>query len=291
MWKRLDKSSKELIDSYTKGRFTICDFSFTNLYLWSVGEKLEYREDKDVLTIRGYYHGDKYYFMPIPKEESPENLRAMKEVLDEILGEKAPVGYFSEHWKNLLEEEYEFEAVRDSFDYIYEVESLAYLKGRKYAKKKNRISQFQRRYPNFSVEKITSENIAEVKQFQYAWCKERECEKEEILRNENIGILYLLEDFEDLGLQGSLLRVENKIVGFSLGEALTEDYVVVHVEKALIEYVGSYQILNSYFLQQHFLDYPYVNREDDFGNEGLREAKESYHPAYLLTKYDLVGKR
>lgn len=291
MWQKIEVESKEVIDRYTKNRFDICDFSFTNLFLWSRGEALEFKIENNVLVIRGYYQGDRYYFMPIPQQETEENIAAMKQEIDKILEEKAPLGYFTEYWANVLGGDYHFSEERDSFDYVYSVEDLAFLKGRKYAKKKNRISQFKRRYPDFSFEEITEENLEEVKEFQRQWCYCRECEKEEVLRNENRGIVALLEYFKELELQGSILKVGTEIIGFSLGEPLHEKYALIHVEKAIADYVGSYQILNSLFLQQHFVQYQYVNREDDFGDEGLREAKESYHPVFLLKKYRLLDEK
>lgn len=291
MWKKLEIESKEVIDAYTKHRFHICDFVFSNLFLWSRGETIEYQEMENVLCLRGYYNDRIYYFMPIPKEETEENIAAMKRRIESILEEKAPICYIPEYWWERLKEEYILEEARDSFDYVYQVEDLAFLKGRRFAKKKNHISKFKRNYPDFSFEEITQENLEEVKKFQSQWCFCRECEKEEVLRNENIGILSLLDHFETLELKGSVLKVNGEIVGFSLGEALDEEYVLIHVEKAIADYPGSYQILNSLFLQQHFLEYRYVNREDDFGDEGLREAKESYHPVFLLKKYNLISKR
>ena len=59
--------------------FEICDLSFSNLFLWSFGENTEYEIENDVLTIRSEYMGEVYYYMPIPKNETPENIAAMKE--------------------------------------------------------------------------------------------------------------------------------------------------------------------------------------------------------------------
>src|SRR3712207_9517623 len=95
--------------------------------------------------------------MPIPKEETEENIVAMKRRIDSILEEKSPICYIPEYWMEKLEEEYVFEEVRDSFDYIYQVEDLAFLKGRRFAKKKNHISKFKRSYPDFTFEEITRE--------------------------------------------------------------------------------------------------------------------------------------
>ena len=42
MWQKLTIESKSSIEEYTKNRFEICDLSFSNLLLWSIGENTEY---------------------------------------------------------------------------------------------------------------------------------------------------------------------------------------------------------------------------------------------------------
>lgn len=285
-WKKLTIEDKEIIDNFTKGKFKTCDYNFTNLFLWSQGEDLHYKIENDVLIIHGTFVEDEYCFMPIPKNENA--IGAMKEIIKVLLQNSKKIVLVPEEWKEKLEDSFILEERRDSFDYVYSIESLAYLKGRKYAKKKNRVHNFMKSY-NYSYEPVTAENIGEVIDFQTNWCHDKECEIIPVLRNENMGILNLLHNFNVLGIKGGILRVEGKIVAYTLGEAINDEYVVIHIEKGLNNYVGSYQMINMTFLEKEFTDYKYVNREDDFGDEGLREAKESYHPLELLKKYEIIG--
>ena len=55
-------------------------------------------------------------------------------------------------------------------------------------------------------------------------------------------------------------------------------------------YKGAYQYINRAFVR-HMLEgasFRFVNREDDAGDEGLRQAKLSYIPAFLAYKYRAV---
>ena len=285
-WKRLTIEDKEIIDSFTKGKFKTCDYNFTNLFLWSQGENIHYKIENDVLIMHGTFVGDEYSFMPIPKDEN--GISIMKDTIKDLLQNNKKIVLVPEEWKEKLEDIFILEERRDSYDYIYSIESLAYLKGRKYAKKKNRVHNFMKSY-NYSYESVTSENVKEVIDFQTNWCHDKECEIIPVLRNENMGILNLLHNFNGLGIKGGILRVDGKIVAYTLGEAINDEYVVIHIEKGLNNYIGSYQMINMTFLEKEFTDYKYVNREDDFGDEGLREAKESYHPLELLKKYEITG--
>ncbi len=285
-WKKLTIEDKEIIDNFTKGKFKTCDYNFTNLFLWSQGEDIHYKIENDVLIMHGTFVGDEYCFMPIPKNESAIGI--MKDIIKDLLQNKKRIVLVPEEWKEKLEDTFILEERRDSYDYVYSIESLAYLKGRKYAKKKNRVHNFMKSF-NYTYEPVTSENVEEVIDFQINWCHDKECEIIPVLRNENMGILNLLHNFNILKIKGGILKVDGKIVAYTLGEAINDEYVVIHIEKGLNNYIGSYQMINMTFLEKEFTDYKYVNREDDFGDEGLREAKESYHPLELLKKYEITG--
>ena len=287
MQSKLTIESKDSIEEYTKNRYEICDLSFTNLFLWSFGENTEYEIENNVLTIRSFYKGKEYYFMPLPKEETTENIEEMKRKINKLIDKKVPIHYFNEYWYEKLKDDFPcLKEKRDYEDYIYSFESLSTLKGRHYSKKKNRVANFKRNY-DFVYESITKENIHEVIKFQKKWFNLYSDSNEEILRNENTGILEILNNWDKLNIKGGLLKVNNEVIAYTLGEKITQNTVLIHIEKALIDYVGSYQAINMFYLEKEWENIEYVNREDDFGDEGLREAKMSYKPLYLLKKYSI----
>lgn len=289
MWKKLTLESKDTIDEYTKGKFDISDNTFTNLFLWSFGEDTEYRIEEDILIIKSVYDGQIYYHMPIPKYEKyndEKTLEKMVELIKGFIEEKAPVLYFTEEWVEKLRDYFKFTEARYLADYVYSVEKLANLSGRNLAKKKNRVANFKKNY-KYTYEKISEDNIQEVIEFQKLWAKINIDKDQEVLISETMGIIEVLKNFKYLDVIGGLLRVDGKIIAYSLGEELNEKMFVVHVEKALIDYIGSYQAINMIFLQEEALGYELVNREDDFGDEGLREAKLSYRPVNLLKKFSI----
>lgn len=286
-WKELSYEDRETIDIYTKDRFSTCDYNFTNQLLWSRGENTCFKIEEDILIIKGEYQGNEYYYMPVPKNKEPEMISNWKKVISEILSQDKKIMLVPEEWKELLEGEFELVETRDSFDYIYNSVDLGTLTGRKYTKKKNKANSFKKKY-EYTYEVITRDNIEDVIKFQQNWYEDSS--KSEVLENENQGIMSILKNYFDLGLLGAMIKIDKEVIAYTIGEQLKSDMAVIHIEKALNKYNGSYQMINKLFAQKELSSYTYINREDDFGNEGLREAKTSYHPVMLLKKYEIIKK-
>jgi len=89
------------------------------------------------------------------------------------------------------------------------------------------------------------------------------------------------------GLKGGVILINGKVEAFALGEPLNHDTVVIHIEKANSAFEGLYPAINQAFLEHHWSEYTYVNREQDLGEGGLRKAKESYFPHRMIDKYTL----
>ena len=87
-----------------------------------------------------------------------------------------------------------------------------------------------------------------------------------------------------------VLRIDGEVVAFTIGEPICEDTYVVHIEKAYADVQGAYTMINQQFVEHECMNYKYVNREDDTGAEGLRKAKLSYRPAFMVEKGDVTEK-
>nr|WP_307774946.1 phosphatidylglycerol lysyltransferase domain-containing protein [uncultured Cetobacterium sp.] len=282
-WEQIDIENKELFQEFLKGKFKTSDLNFTNILLWSKSEEMKFLIEDETLYIKGEYEGENYYFPPIRKDENEEKL---SESFKKISDEGIKIVFIPEEYKNILERKFDLEEKRDSFDYIYLQKDLAELKGRKFSSKKNKINKFKRIY-EYTYEKISKNNIDEIREFQRKWTESRKEDK--IIVSETMGIEYLLDNYESLDLRGGVIRVKNEIVAYAFGEKLTDDMGLIHIEKGLAEYQGCYQMINMYLAKEEFSDVKFINREDDFGSLGLREAKMSYQPIELLKKYDMEG--
>ncbi len=194
-----------------------------------------------------------------------------------------------ERFKTYLPELTEYLDDRDNWDYVYLREKLATLSGRKYHSKKNHVNAFKKENPDYAYEPITAANKDECIAFAEVWCEHRE-EEDPSIKCEMCAIKEALDNMEPLGIKGGLIRLKGKVEAFSFGELLNKDTAVVHVEKANPEIRGLYSIINMEFAANVFPQVTYLNREEDMGKDGLRKAKESYNPEFMVHKYNTIIK-
>ena len=180
-------------------------------------------------------------------------------------------------------------------DYIYEREKLAGLSGRKLAKKRNLISQFERAMEDheLDVSFITRENGAECIDLLEAWCKERNCDAdpETDLACEKIAAKNAIGLIDDTDMRGLLLRIDGKIQAFGIANRLTDTMGVLHFEKALSSVKGLYQYFDRECARRLFSDsVTFINKESDMDAEGLAKAKKSYYPVKMVKSWRLKRK-
>ncbi len=182
---------------------------------------------------------------------------------------------------------FESEESRDYEEYIYDTESLAVLPGRPLAPKRNRVRAFYSSYEGqIRIENITNNNLTDVLLFQSEWIKDRLAEEyDEMLARENEAIIFYLANYDELEFKGIVVYVRGTVVGYAAGVSLNEECMDEVIEKGRKDIVGIYQLLCNEFALLCCKGYKYINREEDLGVEGLRRAKTSYKPLYMLKKY------
>ena len=173
-------------------------------------------------------------------------------------------------------------------DYLYRASDLATLVGHRFNKKRNRVNKFKSTYPDFQYEPVTAQNLPELKAFfdRYMQAYHKDSE---LFAYEESKVAQVLREYDRLPFEGGLLRVGGEIAAFSVGEVVN-DTLIVHIEKARKDIVGAYEAINYFYSAQMAEAHPevqYINREDDAGDPGLREAKLSYNPETILKKYNI----
>jgi uncharacterized protein len=177
---------------------------------------------------------------------------------------------------------------RSVSNYLYSAELLSQLPGRKYSKKRNLLAQASSLY-QWSAEPLTGAMTISCFEVLDSIIKEEHPLVEGMLARELTALEYTLRHFDELHQRGLLLFVAGRPVAFSIYEAIGPTTVAIHFERALRSYKGLYQVINwetaKVIAAQGF---QFINREEDLGDPGLRDAKLSYHPIQIIPAYELV---
>lgn len=264
------------------------EYNFTTLFLWQDIFNMEFKIEDDILYIRSGQDKNSYLF--------PCGNGDLDNAVSNLLKEQKIRFYsLSEENKAYLHEKapgrFEFSERRDDGDYVYLRESLATLKGKKLSAKRNHINRFVAENPDWEYEPITAKNIKEVEKMHEKWCEIVDDGTKHGLSEESCAVKKALKYYVDLKLSGGLIRANGQVVAFSLGDKLNNKTFLVHIEKAFAEITGAYQIINREFVLHNCMDYEFVNREDDTGDESLRKAKLSYRPYEIVKKYEAKEKQ
>ena len=263
------------------------DFNFGNLFLWDNTYCQKVTQFGDRLIIE-YRKDDTLFFAcPIgngPLESAIIALQAYADSHGFPLLLRGVTAEYKEKLEQLFPDCFTFTPDTDFFDYIYETEKLATLRGKKLHGKRNHINRFEAEHDNWSFLPMTEALLPACRAFLKTWNTEHEVDTPD----ETIAIERAFTYFDVLELEGGILLVDDEVAGFTIGEPIASDTFDVHFEKARSDIQGAYTMVNREFARQIQSRHPeiiYINREDDMGMENLRLAKQSYRPAFLVEKY------
>lgn len=230
-----------------------------------------------------------YAFMPLGEDLYPEelvilslNLKSAGLSPNFCLATEDYVKKFPE-----IENYYKVKPERDHAEYIYTADSLSDLNGTKLHKKRNLISQFKRSYPEFQVHRLENQYLGR------AWNLAKDMLKRwdkvpKTLEQELSALEISLGSFEQLGLEGLAITIKEKLIAFSVFSALSHSTYDIQFEKSDISYKGAAQVINHETAGYLKNKCRFLNREQDLGVKGLRQAKLSYDPVTLITPYSLT---
>ncbi len=262
------------------------DYSFINLWGWAGAYGLEWAWEDALVWIRRT-RPEPCWWAPVGDWQAVDWVRRLESLKTDLHLERIPETLAS-LWHEVLGDRIQRRQTRGQWDYLYAVQDLITLGGNRYHKKKNLLNQFRRTYP-YTYEPLNAQHVAEALGLQADWCTWRDCEAVDLLAAENRVILRILNHWNRLaGICGGVLRVDNHMAAYTVGERLTPDTLLIHFEKADPRFKGAYQMINQAFLEASADGLQWVNREQDLDDEGLRQAKLSYHPADFVRKEAVV---
>ena len=285
-FKKIELADKEWVENFLQqSDYMGCEYSFNNNFVWSEQSKIEIANvcGRYLLKIGAY---DQPLFL-FPTGDG--DLKAcVQEMISYCADQNHGLKIISvldddvAKLEELFPDKFKFISDRGSYDYIYLTEDLINLTGKKYSGKRNHINRFLEN--DWSFEDITKDNIGDCLAMIEKWDAINNSADDASKMKESQAVRRTIKYFFELEMDGGILRVDGEIVAFSIGKRLNSETYGVHIEKAYADVQGAYPMINQQFLKRFATEYKYVNREDDVNSEGLRKAKLSYKPTFLLEK-------
>ena len=292
-FKRLNPGQQDLYNRYlmeTSARG--CEYSFANKYLWG---KQQMAFLHGCVAFFSHFYGKSIYPYPIGDGDK-------KAVIEAIIQDSRKRGIpcrlsgltdsDREELERLFPGKFRLRAERDDYDYVYDINDLADLRGRKFQKKRNHVNRFRTEHPDCQALPLQGDLLLAAREMVADWYAERvlsDPQGDYLL--ESIAIGRAFDHYADLKLEGIALVDDGCVVAMTMGSPLSRDTFDIHFEKAREDVDGAYAAVNCEFARYLRLKYPdiqYLNREDDVGLEGLRKAKLSYNPHHLVQKHRAI---
>ena len=294
VFKKLDLTDKEEFERKTNCFPPYSDYNFVSLWCYDTKQDVEISILHDNLVIKFLdYITTKPFYSFLGKNQLDNTIDTLLKFskennlpLDLKLIPEVCVDTLKDSRNYIVVED------RDNFDYILSTKELYELEGNIKRNFVNRSNRFKKSY-NHSVVILDLTKASakdEVLNLFYLWKKQKNQPRTEaeddLTVNELIAVKRLLDNANLLNLYAVGIYSNSSLIALSINELVQDNYAMSHFEKADTSYTGVFQYLKHITAELLYkLGALYLNYEQDSGIEGLRQAKESYHPAFFLKKY------
>lgn len=267
-------------------------YNFTTAYIWRGNDYITYDIIEDCLVL----------FYEFPKSALSAsypighgNKKNAADAVCEYLKSKGAVPTFRNISRDMADElmlffpgRFEITPDRTTFDYVYETQKLITLGGKALHAKRNHLNYFTKTY-DYKYIKMQQKDAAACKELFIKWLAQKD-ESIKLIESSKDATFIALDNFDALNLSGGIITINDEIAAFSVGEVLTDEMVLIHLEVASPDIRGAFNAINHDFCANEWSGFKYVNREEDMGLAGLQRAKEAYRPAFMIEKFNAAEK-
>ncbi len=262
----------------------VSEYCFAGLYLFR--DRYHYRASiRDCfLVVSGERNGKRFFLTPC--------CTTGMDTIDELFTthdywKLISPAFVAQNRAAIEEAGYTIAEDRENFDYLYLRTELATLSGKKFHKKKNHVNAFELAYPNHSIKPLDPSTRGDALSVLEHWISLEETPEETDYK----AAREALELMEKFSMTGLVLYVDGIPVAWTLAEMVADGRIAaVHFEKARTDVRGAYQYINYAFAQALPESVEFINREQDLGDEGMRQAKMTYRPVGFVEKYRVEKK-
>jgi hypothetical protein len=286
-FRRLTIASKRAIERITRHYPPYSDYYFFSLWSFNTKNQVSFSFLYGNLIVKFQeYSGVGYFYSFLGHNRVDDTIvvllrEAKKKHLPQVL-KLVPESNFARPPASIRNTPYLIEEDEDNFDYIFSVEKLTRLNGKKLHQKKKQIKKFMRSYAQtttfYSLRNVNvhAELLSVLRKWYTQAC---EASKNDV---EFAAIRRAMRGSRHFNLKAMCVYIDGQLRGFTIFEQVSEAYAVCSFQKADRSYDGIFEFLNqSVAVYLHARGVRYMNMEQDLGVAGLRQAKRKYDPTYL----------
>ncbi len=282
----LTLKDQTLINSYlAKYPPSVCELTFANLFHWNSTYPHYLNKmsphcfcEVDEHLLIGFYDAEDRLKLYQPIGPEPES------IIKELNASAQPL-----EW-TCVEESIAFKAEtcdcvitsdRDNSDYIYSLDELRSLRGKKFHRKRTYINRCLELRPiTIPLTGSMAESCLAVNR-KWLECKDNPHD------TDTTALEIALQNFDAFQLFGIGVLINGALESFAIGEPLNETMFVSHFLKANYDFPGLFQYTSFAFTQAIPAPFTHLNKEQDLGIEGLRISKEGWCPTAMVRKYTI----
>jgi hypothetical protein len=291
----LKLKDKKLFDKFLKiNNHELCVYGFTNIYIWRGLFKIYWKIIKNSLCV---FFRDKFSFFmycsPLSEKLNPAVIKESFLIMDNFNKNRdlSRIENIEER-ESLTYKSFGYECSYKSCDYLCRRRDLVELKGNHFKSKRSCFNYFVKHYGSQYLPYSIADKVACLDLYQ-RWMDKRKCRYKDtlyqgMLSDSFICLREVLDNFADLNFVGRVIKIDNRIAGFSFGFALSKDIFCILYEITDLSFKGISQFIFRKFCSE-LKGYQYINIMDDSGLPNLKMAKGSYHPQKLVASF--IAKR
>ncbi|CCB85100.1 MULTISPECIES: DUF2156 domain-containing protein [Parachlamydia] len=280
-WSPLALEHQSILDSQWK---TLCqqngivlsEYSFPNNFLFRKQHAYEVKHIDNLVLVRGVSRSGENFLIPTFHPD-----RLSKERILELL-KIAPLFPIPDQWLDCFKDfPVQARYNRDQSDYLFSVDKLKTLPGRKLSSRRNLLHQLTQEH-EVHTESFCECDYTDALQVLEKWQKQSSFPADE---TDFYPCQEALKHLKPFQFMGRMCYVDGAPVAFTIGEKLTPSTAILHFSKALHAIKGLTPFLYEDFAAHLSEDTLWINLEQDLGIPSLRQAKEAYEPDQLVNKW------
>jgi len=265
-------------------------YAFENIYIWKGLFDIYWEVFDDSLCV---FFKDKIgcflYLSPLTKELKVK-------VIEKAFGVMSSMNSNEQvsRIENIEEQELDdyrrfgYRITQKFCEYICSRERLANLSGVAYKHKRASANYFMKNYA-YEYLPFSRADAKPCLALYVLWSSQRKENYKDKIYQGMIGdslksLKILFESYKKLNCIGRIVKIDNRIKGFTFGFKLNQDTFCVLYEITDLSVKGLAQFIFSEFSRE-LERYKYINIMDDSGLDNLKKAKLSYKPVRLVSSY------